>query len=67
MIFIFLTRMSNFIVIGFYLLFDPSTYFLWIILDYKILKYKYLIDDIVIDFWFSGNFANIYGGYKKKM
>ena len=67
MIFMFLTCMSNFMIVGLYLQFDPSTYFLCIILDYKILKYKYLIDDIVIDLWFSGNFANIYGRYKKKI
>ena len=35
--------------IKFYLLFDPLNYFLCIILDYKYLKFKNLIDDIVID------------------
>ena len=32
-----------------YLLFDPWTYFLCVILDYNNLKFKYLIDDITID------------------
>ena len=40
--------MSNFVLIGYYLLFDLFTYFLCIILDYKILKFKHLIDDIII-------------------
>ena len=41
--------MSNFMSIGCYLLFDPLTYFLRIILAYKNLKFKHLIDDIVND------------------
>ena len=43
-------QMSNFMSIGCYLLFDPLTYFLLIILEYKNLKVKHLIDDIVKDF-----------------
>ena len=30
-----------------------------IILDYKNPKFKYLIDDIIIDLWSSWNFANV--------
>ena len=41
--------MSNFVLIGYYLLFDSYTYFLCIILDYKNLKFKHFIDDIAID------------------
>ena len=52
MYFIFITRISNFILIKYYLLFDPKIYFLSIILDYKNLKFKHLIDDIHIDFLF---------------
>ena len=56
----FLTLRSNFILIRYYLLFDPQTYFIYIILDYKNLKFKHLIDDdIIIYFWSSGNFTNI--------
>ena len=36
--------------IGCYLPFNPKNYFLCIILDYKNLKFKYLIDNIAIDF-----------------
>ena len=32
---------------------------LCMILDYKNLKFKHLIDGITIDLWFSGNFASI--------
>ena len=46
---IFLKYMSNFIPIGYYLLFDPKTYFICIILDYNNSKFKYLINDIAID------------------
>ena len=49
MFFIFLTRMSNFVPNKCYLLFDLLKYFLFKILDYKNLKFKYLIDDIVIN------------------
>ena len=45
----FLTRKSNFVPIRYYLPFDSYIYFLCIILDYKNLKYKYLIDDMVLD------------------
>ena len=57
--FIFLARISNFVSIGCYLLFDPHTYFLCIILDYKNMKFKHLINDIVIDLWSSENFTSI--------
>ena len=46
MFFMSLTRMSNFVSIECYLLFDLYTYFVCIILDYKNLKFKHLIDDI---------------------
>ena len=46
----FLTLISNFMSIEYYLLFDPKTYFLCIILDYKNLKFKYSIVDIAINF-----------------
>ena len=47
--------------IGCYLLFNPKTYFLCIILDYKNLEFKHLINDIAIDlfFFFFGNFVSI--------
>ena len=51
--------MSNFMLIGFYLLFDLKTYFLCIILDYKNSKFKHLIDNIVIDLWFYWYFEKI--------
>ena len=51
--------MLNSMSIRYYLLFDTKTYFLCIILDYKNLKFKYLIDDITIDFWSSRNFTSI--------
>ena len=38
--------------IGCYLLFNPKTYFLCIILDYKNLEFKHLINDIAIDLFF---------------
>ena len=46
---IFLTRKPNFVPIGCYLLFNPETYLLCIILKYINLKFKHLINDIVID------------------
>ena len=59
----FLTLMLNFMLIRYYLLFDPQTYFIYIyiyiILDYKNLKFKHLIDDIIIYFWSFGNFTSI--------
>ena len=55
----FLKYMLSFISIGCYLLFDLYTYFLYIILDYKNSKFKYLIDDIAIDLWSSWNFVNM--------
>ena len=45
--------------IGCYLLYDLHTYFLCIILDYKNLQFKKLINDIVIDLGSSRNFANM--------
>ena len=45
--------------IGCYLLFHAETYFLCIILNYKNLKFKYLIDNIFIDFWSFGNFVTM--------
>ena len=49
MLFMLLTRISNFIQIRYYLLFNQKTYFLYTILDYKNLKFKYLNGDIAID------------------
>ena len=56
MFFTFLTHMSNFMLIGYYLLFD-LTYFLCIILDYKNLKFWLM--HIAIDFLFSRKFASM--------
>jgi len=39
--------------IRYYLLFDPLTHFLCIILNYKNLNFKNLFDDIVVDFLLS--------------
>ena len=55
----FLTCISNFMSIRCYLLFNPQNYFLCLILDYKNLKFKYLIDDIVIDFLSFENFTSM--------
>ena len=55
----FLKHISNFISIRFYLLFNPWTYFLCIILDYKNSKFKHFINDIVIDLWFYLYFASM--------
>ena len=55
----FLRLMLNSMSIRYYLLFDTKTYFLCIILDYKNLKFKYLIDDIAINFLSSINFTSI--------
>ena len=54
-----LNTQSNCMPIGCYLLYDLHTYFLCIILDYKNLQFKKLINDIVIDLGSSRNFANI--------
>ena len=64
MFFMLLKHMSNFVSIRCYLLYDPWTYFLCIILDNKNLQFKQLIDNITIDlsFW---KFCK-YGRYKKK-
>ena len=42
--------MSNFVQIGYYLLYNLLNYILYIILYYKNLQFKQFIDDIVIDF-----------------
>ena len=47
--FIFLTHMTNFVIIGYYLLNDAQTYFSYIILSYKNLLFKQLIDGTIID------------------
>ena len=49
MLLMLLTCRSNFIQIGYYLLFNQKNYFLYTILDYKNLKFKYLNGDIAID------------------
>ena len=49
----------NFVLIKFYLPFDPLNYFLYIILDYKYLKFKHLIDDILINLWHFENFVSM--------
>ena len=49
MFLMFLTYMSNFMSNRYYLLFDQYNYLLSIILDNRSLKFKHLIDDIVID------------------
>ena len=59
MCFMFLTWILNFMSIECYLLFYPKTYFLYIILNYINLKFKYLIDNITIDFRYFENFASI--------
>ena len=46
---IFLIRKPNFVPIGCYLLLNPETHLLCIILKYINLKFKHLINDIVID------------------
>ena len=65
MFLMFLTYMSNFMPIRYYLLFDQYNYLLSIILDNRSLKFKHLIDDIVIDVWFLKFYKQ--GVYKKKM
>ena len=51
--------MSNFMSIECYLSFNDSTYFFSIILNYKNLNLKHLIDNITLNFLFLGNFANM--------
>ena len=51
--------MSNFMSIGYYYYSIHKLIFLCKILNYKNLKFKYLIDDIVIDLRFSRNFVNM--------
>ena len=50
MFLMFLTCISNSIRIGYYLLFDQYTYFLYTILDHKNLKFQHLFEEIAIDF-----------------
>ena len=50
MFYLFLIPISNFVSIKCYLLFNPKTNFLYIILNYKNFKFKHLIDDLTIDF-----------------
>ena len=42
--------MSNFVPIGYYLLYNLYDYIFCIILNYKNLQFKKFIDDIAIDF-----------------
>ena len=51
--------MPNFMSIGYYYYSIHKLIFLCKILNYKNLKFKYLIDDIVIDLRFSRNFVNM--------
>ena len=51
--------MPNFMSIGYYYYSIYKLIFLCKILNYKNLKFKYLIDDIVIDLRFSRNFVNM--------
>ena len=50
MFFTLLIHMSNLVSIGYYLLYDLYTYILYVILNYKNLQFKQLINDIVINF-----------------
>ena len=54
-----LTHMSNFASIIWYLLYDLQTYFVYIILNHKNLKFKQLIGNITINLWSSEDFASI--------
>ena len=65
MFFVFLKRMSSFMSIIYYLLFDLLTYFLRIILYYKNSKIKHLIDDTNYLSLIFLKFCKC-GGYKKK-
>ena len=47
--FLYFIRLFNFMLIGYYLLYDLYDYILCIILNYKNLQFKQFIDDIVID------------------
>ena len=60
--------MLNYVPIGYYFtIWSLNLFFLYIILNYKNLKFKHLIDEITIDFWHSGNFANIEDIRKKNI
>ena len=48
MFFTLLIRMSKFVLIGYYLLYDLLNYILYIILNYKNLQFKQFINDITI-------------------
>ena len=48
MFFTFLIHISNFMSIGYYLLYDLYAYILCIVLNYKNLQFKQFIDDIAI-------------------
>ena len=58
MFFMFLARILNFIQLN-VIYYSNSKHFLCIILDYKNLKFKQLINDIAIDLWSSKNFTSI--------
>ena len=49
MFFMLLIHESNFVPIGYYLLYDLQAYILCIILNYKNLQFKQFINDIIID------------------
>ena len=59
MFFTFLIHILNFVLIGYYLLYDLEVYILCIILNYKNLQFKKFIDDITINLYFSWNFASM--------
>ena len=59
MFFMILIHILNFVSIRFYLLFNSEAYFLCIILNYKNLKFKYMIDYIAIDFGSSEIFLTM--------
>ena len=50
MFFMLLIHTSNFVLIRYYLLYNLYDYILCIILNYKNLQFKQIIDDIAIDF-----------------
>ena len=50
MFFTLLIYMSNFVSIGYYLLYNLKVYILYIILNHKNLQFKKFIDDIASDF-----------------
>ena len=59
MLFLSLTYMSNFICQSDVIYYSiHKLIFLCIILYYENLKFKYLINDIINNIWFNGNFAS---------